>query len=81
MWDDSCVEERESCLFLSLLHNVGTSGVHGNHRAPSCDEMAGALFIPLHTGQDLFYCIMAELPDRKISLNWKGSALTAVGTL
>ena len=65
MWDDSCEEERESCLFLSLLHSVGISGVHGNRQAPSCDEMAGSLFIPLHTGQDLFFCIMAELPDRK----------------
>lgn len=35
---------------------------------PSCEEMDGALFIPLHPGQDLFVCNMAELPDRKLVL-------------
>lgn len=59
---------QESLAFSSLAaqhwHIWGTQ----QPLAPSCDEMDGALFIPLHPGQDLFVCNTAELPDTKWDL-------------
>lgn len=59
-----CVYVRES--FFSS-HTAQHWHIWGTQQAlpPSCDEMDGALFIPLNPGQDLFVCNMTELPDRK----------------